>query len=64
MKIIISKDCKYNNKMLFAGDEIEPVKDNLKMIVALNEKGYINPLSLKEINEISKQKKALKDKED
>jgi len=41
-------DFTLNDKNYFVGDE---VKENYESIVKLNEKGYIEPLSLKELIE-------------
>lgn len=46
------KDFTYNEKYYFKNDIIEPTKDNFEMIKKLNEKGFIEPLTLKELFEI------------
>ena len=55
MKLIeVSIDCKYKDKYLDKGDIIEPTKENLEMIDILNQGGFINPLSRKEMDKIKK----------
>ena len=52
--IRVIKNGKYQNIYIYENDIIEPTKENLEMIKILNEKGFIEPLTLKEINEIEK----------
>ncbi len=52
--IKVIKNGKYQNTYIYKNDVIEPTKENFEMIKILNEKGFIEPLTLKEINEIEK----------
>lgn len=52
--IRVIKNGKYQSTYIYENDIIEPTKENFKMIKLLNEKGFIEPLALKEINEIEK----------
>lgn len=52
--IRVIKNGKYQNIYIYENDIIEPTKENFEMIKILNEKGFIEPLTLKEINEIEK----------
>lgn len=52
--IKVIKNGKYQNIYIYKDDIIEPTKQNFEMIKLLNEKGFIEPLTLKEINEIEK----------
>lgn len=52
--IKVIKNGKYQNIYIYENDIIEPTKENFEMIKVLNEKGFIEPLTLKEINEIEK----------
>lgn len=55
MKTIkVVKNGNYKGKYIFKNDIIEPTKENFEMIKILNEKGFIEPLTLQEINEIEK----------
>lgn len=55
MKIIkVVKNGNYKGKYIFKDDIIEPTKENIEMIKILNEKGFIEPLTLQEINEIER----------
>ena len=60
-KIIAKKDFILNDKQYIAGDEIE-TKD-MKVIIQLNEKGFIEPLDYKELvlleRELNKEKEEL-----
>lgn len=62
--IEIIKNGKYHNTYIYANDIIEPTKENIEMIKVLNEKGFIKPLTLKEINEIEKNIKKQKKEEE
>lgn len=53
MKLIAQKDFTIDNKFYFANDEVK-IKD-YKTIVRLNEKGFIKPLTLKELVQIKKE---------
>lgn len=50
--IKVIKDGKYHNTYIYKDDILEPTKENFEMIKILNEKGFIEPLTLREINEI------------
>lgn len=52
--IRVKKNGKYKNKYIYENDIIEPTEENFEMIKILNEKGFIEPLTLREINEIEK----------
>lgn len=52
--IKVVKNGKYKSVYIYENDVIEPIKENFEMIKILNEKGFIEPLTLKEINEIEK----------
>ena len=52
--IKVIKNGKYQRTYIYEGDILEPTKENFEMIKVLNEKGFIEPLTLKEINEIEK----------
>ena len=52
--IRVIKNGKYQNIYIYENDIIEPTKENFEMIKILNEKGFIESLTLKEINEIEK----------
>lgn len=52
--IRVKKNGKYKNKYIYENDIIEPTEENFEMIKILNEKGFIDPLTLREINEIEK----------
>ena len=45
------KNCNYNGKTYFVGDELKDVKD-IQGINRLNEKGFIEPLTQKELIQI------------
>lgn len=52
--IKVVKNGKYQSTYIYESDILEPTKENFEMIKVLNEKGFIEPLTLKEINEIEK----------
>lgn len=52
--IKVIENGKYQDKYIYKDDIIEPTKENFEMIKILNKKGFIEPLTLKEINEIEK----------
>lgn len=52
--IKVIKNGKYYEKYVYENDIIEPTKENFEMIKVLNEKGFIEPLTLREIDEIKK----------
>ena len=53
IKIIAKKDFTRNGEYVFVGDEIKT--NDINEIVRLNEKGFIEPLTLKEIIEFKKE---------
>lgn len=53
IKIIAKKDFTRNGEYVFAGDEVEV--NSVEELVKLNEKGFIEPLTLKEIIEFKKE---------
>lgn len=53
MKLIAQKDFTIDNEFYFVNDEVK-IKD-YKTIVRLNEKGFIKPLTLKELVQIKKE---------
>lgn len=67
MKLIANKDFTLNGSYYFENDEIEPEKIGTKDISRLNEKGFIKPLSLKELikleSEMKQPKKINKEEE-
>lgn len=48
-KIVAIKNFTAENKYYFVGDEINPNEISKPTLIKLNEKGFIEPLSLKEI---------------
>lgn len=58
MKIIASQDFTLGGEFYFTGDEVK-IKD-FDRIVKLNEKGFINPLTLKDLVQIQKELNAPK----
>lgn len=50
----ITKNGKYHNVYIYENTILEPTKENVEMIKILNEKGFIEPLTLNEIYEIEK----------
>lgn len=68
MKLIANKDFTLNGSYYFENDEIAPEKiGTIKDISRLNEKGFIKPLSLKELikleSEMKQPKKINKEEE-
>lgn len=57
MKIIAKKDFTINNKFYFVGDEIKAEEFEIEKIVKMNEQGFIEPLSIKEILSLKKEYK-------
>lgn len=53
IKIIAKKDFTRKGEYIFAGDEVEV--NSVEELVKLNEKGFIDPLTLKEIIEFKKE---------
>lgn len=53
IKIIAKKDFTRNGEYVFVGDEIKA--NDINEIVRLNEKGFIEPLTLKEIIQFKKE---------
>ena len=62
--IKIKLDCKYKNIYLYAGDIVEPIEKNWEMIEVLNQGGFIEPLTRREIEEMKKPKIKIRDKEE
>ena len=61
MKLTIQRDFVLNGVYYFENDEIEPEKiGTIKDISRLNEKGFIKPLSLKELIKLESEMKQLK----
>lgn len=58
------KDFTIGNEYFFVGDTIELDKLNYEQIVKLNEKGFIEPLTMKELIEIKKNKNNILVKEE
>lgn len=54
MKIIACKDFWYMGKYIFKGDELKNLP--FESIVDLNEKGFIEPLSMKDLMKIKEEK--------
>lgn len=50
------KDFTIGSEYFFVGDTIEPNKISYEQIVKLNEKGFIEPLTIKELIEIKRNK--------
>lgn len=53
IKIIAKKDFTRNGEPIFANDEVEV--NSVEELVKLNEKGFIEPLTLKEIIQFKKE---------
>ena len=53
IKIIAKKDFTRNGEPIFAGDEVKV--NTVEELVKLNEKGFIEPLTLKEIVQFKKE---------
>lgn len=62
MQLKVKQDFSVNGTFYFTGDTIEE-KLPLSIINKLNEKGYIEPLSIKDMMEYDKENKPKKDKE-
>ena len=61
MKLIANKDFTLNGSYYFENDEIVPEEiGTIKDISRLNEKGFIKPLSLKELIKLESEMKQLK----
>lgn len=64
MKAIkVKQDFSVNGKFYFAGDTIEE-KIKYETLVKINEKGYIEPLTLKELTEYQKELKKYEKEEE
>lgn len=59
IKIIAKKDFIRKGEPIFAGDEIKV--NSVEELVKLNEKGFIEPLTLKDIVQFKKELENLKD---
>lgn len=55
-KIIASKDFTMDGEYYFVGDELDYDKIGKLKLIKLNQKGFINPLTIKEIKELEKGK--------
>ena len=53
--ILVCKTTQINDKYIIKGDEIKPTKQNINMIIKLNELGFIEPLSLEEIIKLKRE---------
>ena len=53
IKIIAKKDFTRNGEPIFAGDEVKV--NSIEELVKLNEKGFIEPLTLKDIVQFKKE---------
>jgi len=62
MKPIAKIDCNINGIYYSKGEEIKV--DTLEQLVKLNEKGFIEPLTMKEIQDYFKVKKLFKKEEE
>lgn len=62
MQLKVKQDFSINGTFYFAGDTIEE-KLPLSIVNKLNEKGYIEPLSIKDMMEYDKENKPKKEKE-
>lgn len=63
-QIKVKKDFTIGEEYYSKGDTIDLSKLKYKQIVTLNEKGYIDPLTLKDLIEIKKGNKKIEDKEE
>lgn len=61
--IKVKQDFSVNGKFYFAGDTIEE-KIKYETLVKINEKGYIEPLTLKELTEYQKELNEYKKEEE
>jgi len=62
MQLKVKQDFSVNGTFYFTGDTIEE-KLPLSIVNKLNEKGYIEPLSIKDMMDYDKENKPKKDKE-
>lgn len=62
IKIIAKKDFTRKGEPIFAGDEVKV--NTVEELVKLNEKGFIEPLTLKEIVQFKKELENFKIKEE
>lgn len=62
MKIIAARDFSLKNKIYKKGKEVKITSK--KELIKLNEMGFINPLTLKEINELFEEKNKMKEGND
>jgi len=53
--ILVCKTSQINDTYIVKGDEIKPTKENINMIIKLNELGFIEPLSLEEIIKLKRE---------
>ena len=59
IKIIAKKDFTRNGEPIFVGDDVKV--NSVEELVKLNEKGFIEPLTLKDIVQFKKELENLKD---
>lgn len=62
IKIIAKKDFTRNGEYVFSGDELKV--NSVEELVKLNEKGFIEPLTLKDIVQFKKELENFKIKEE
>lgn len=62
-RIVVKVDCNIKGKEYIAGNEFKPKKSDMALLNRLNEKGFIEPLTEKELAEISKSFNKSKKKE-
>lgn len=53
--IVVAKTGKVNDEYFIEGDIIKPNKDNIRLIIKLNEIGFIEPLSLEDIIKLKRE---------
>lgn len=53
--IVVAKTGKVNDEYFIKGDIIKPTKNNIRLIIKLNEIGFIEPLSLEDIIKLKRE---------
>lgn len=53
--IVVAKTGKVNDEYFIKGDVIKPNKENIRLIIKLNEIGFIEPLSLEDIIKLKRE---------
>lgn len=53
--IVVTKTGKVNDEYFIEGDIIKPNKNNIRLIIKLNEIGFIEPLSLEDIIKLKRE---------